>query len=226
MPLGNTKQTPPWATLLSWVEGQALDAPLDLIQASQAGTLFARLHRHAETFRPPADFKRDTYDLAYYRRRWEALQVLLGPKHLSLDEVAVVEAAWSTLTALLDPIHEVPGGFGLVHGDAHSGNFLGHGGELRVIDFGRLGWGPYLLDVADCTLDMEPPERAAFLESYRRVRGLPEGFETHFRALIYLSVLDNLAFLAPHPHELKGVLETLQSVLSAVAKLVEEARTA
>lgn len=188
--------------------------------------MLSRLHRHAETFRLPADFRRTTYDLAYYQLRWEALKALLGPEHLGRDEVAVVEAAWSTFAALLDSVQGVPGGFGLVHGDAHPGNFLWHEGELRVIDFGRLGWGPYLFDVADCTLDLEPPERAAFLESYRQVRDLPEGFETHFRALMYLSVLDNLAFLAPHPHELEGVLETLQSVLSAIAKLVEEARTA
>ena len=226
VPLADTSETPPWATLLSWVEGQALDAPLDLAQASQAGALFARLHRHAEAFRPPADFRRNTYDLAYYRGRWEALQTALGPEHLGYDEVAVVEDAWGTFAPLLDPVRKVPGGFGLVHGDAHPGNFLWHGGELHIIDFGRLGWGPYLLDVADCTLDMELPERAAFLESYRQVRALPGGLEPHFRALMYLSVLDNLAFLAPHPHELEGVLETFRSVLDAMAKLAEEAGTA
>ena len=225
VPLGTTQDTPPWATLLSWVEGQTLDAPLSLMQASQAGALFARLHRHAEAFRPPAEFRRDTYDLAYYRGRWEALKTLLGTKHLGYDELAAIESAWGTFAALLDPMPDVPGGFGLVHGDAHPGNFLWHEGELRIIDFGRLGWGPYLLDVADCTLDMEPPERAAFLESYRRVRGLPEGFETHFRALMYLSALDNLAFLAPHPHELEFVLGALPSVLGAIRRLVAEVDT-
>jgi Ser/Thr protein kinase RdoA (MazF antagonist) len=40
------------------------------------------------------------------------------------------------------------------------------GERLRLIDFGRLGWGPYLLDIAHCALDMEPAQRGAFLDGY------------------------------------------------------------
>lgn len=146
----------------------------------------------------------------------------LSPKQVGYADLSTVEDAWDTFSFLLNPIEEVPGGFGLVHGDAHPGNFLWHNDELHIIDFGRLGWGPYLLDVADCTLDMELPERAALLESYRQVRDLPKGYEAHFRALMYLSALDNLAFLAVHPHELEFVLEALPGVLSAIRTLVAE----
>ena len=42
---------------------------------------------------------------------------------------------------------------------------------------------------------------------------------------MYLSALDNLAFLAPHPHELEFVLGALPSVLGAIRRLVAEVDT-
>lgn len=219
VPLGETHETAPWATLLSWVDGEVLGAPLNLEQAAQAAAVLANLHRQAEVFRPPANFTQFTYDVAYFWRRWQDLQAALGPAHLNTAQAAVVEAKWDTLTALLHPMHHVPGGFGLIHGDAHPGSFVSHSGDLHIIDFGRLGWGAYLLDVAYCVLDMEPPERAAFLESYRRMRDVREGHEAHLKALMYLSALDNLAFLAQRPHELEFGLDALPSLLDAIAKL-------
>jgi Ser/Thr protein kinase RdoA (MazF antagonist) len=56
--------------------------------------------------------------------------------------------------------------YGLIHADTHPGNFVIQGERLRLIDFGRLGWGPYLLDIAHCALDMEPAQRGAFLDGY------------------------------------------------------------
>lgn len=212
------------ATCLTWVEGEPLEGPLNARQAAWAGELLAELHTQADAFTPPPGFERPTYDLAHFRRSWEDLWATLGPERLTAEQIGVIEAGWPTFMALLDPVRDVPGGFGLVHADAHPGNLLGHGDALRLIDFGRLGWGPFLLDVAECGLDLDPPERAALLGGYRRRRDLPGGIELHLRALICLAALENLAFLARRPHEVEFVLRAWPSVVGAVARLTADAR--
>lgn len=212
----------PFASLLTWVPGDVIGGPLDEGQARQAGGLLAALHRHAETFVPPAGFERPTSDLASFRRHWQDMQTLLGPAQVTDEQAAIIEASWPTFETLLEPMQTVPGGFGLIHGDAHPGNLLWDGGTLRIIDFGRLGWGAYLYDIAYAVLDFEPAERAAFLDGYRGMRGLPEGVEPYMRALMYLSALDNLAFLARQPHEHEFVLKAFSAVVDAIARLTAE----
>nr|WP_281416207.1 phosphotransferase [Deinococcus aestuarii] len=219
--LGGPGRTP-FASLLTWVPGDVIGGPLNVVQARQAGGLLAALHRHAEAFVPPEGFERPTYDLASFRRHWENMQTLLGPARVTDREAATIEASWPTFEALLEPLHNVPGGFGLIHGDAHPGNLLWDGKTLRIIDFGRLGWGAYLYDIAYAVLDFGPAERAALMEGYRSVRGLPGGVEPSIRALTDLSALDNLAFLARQPHEHEFVLKALPSVVEAIARLTAE----
>ncbi|MEF2277496.1 phosphotransferase [Deinococcus sp. YIM 134068] len=211
------------ATLLTWVDGEPPGGPLNAGQAAQVGELLAELHLRAEVFTPPPGFERPTYDLAHFRRGWADLRATLGPGRMTDEQAGVIEAGWPTLAALLDPVEDVPGGLGLVHADAHPGNLLWHGGEVRLIDFGRLGWGPFLLDVAEGVLDLDPPERAACLEGYRRRRPLPGGVDLHLRALICLAALENLAFLARRPHEVEFAVRAFPSIVGAVSRLTADA---
>ncbi|THF68155.1 hypothetical protein E7T06_17615 [Deinococcus sp. Arct2-2] len=217
--------SPVWATLLTWLDGEPLSAPFTPEQAKDAGQLIAQLHLHAEQAESFANLDRPTYDLTYFDRSWQALQRTLGIARVTPDQVAVVEAAWPVLQDLLDPIEAVPGGYGLIHGDAHPGNFVVQREQLRLIDFGRLGWGPYLLDIAHSALDMESAQRAAFLDGYTLLRPLPTTRDLHFRALLSLAALDNLAFLAERPHELDFVLDALPSVIGAIARLTADVTT-
>ncbi|WP_019585178.1 phosphotransferase enzyme family protein [Deinococcus apachensis] len=204
-------------TLLSWLDGEALPGAFSPEQAGQAGELLAHLHTHSSDFLPPGDFERPRYDAPYFLACWADLRRSLGPEHLTAERSAALSADLERLAASLGRMEAVPGGFGLIHADAHPGNFLQSEGGLRLLDFDRCGWGPFLLDVAGATLDLEVPEREVFLAAYTRVRPLPPGHEAPLRALKVLAAVENLAFLARRPHELPFVVEALDVVEAMMA---------
>jgi len=207
-------------TLLGWMEGESLPEGrgFDLGEARQAGELVAQLHLQAEFFVAPADFERPRYDGPYFLICWRDLEKLVSP-HVPADRLAELGSALKQLTHSLGPLEHVCGGFGLIHADAHPGNFLQRGAELGLLDFDRCGWGPFLLDVAGSTLDLEPPERGALIASYVQRRSLPAGYENPLKALRMLAAVENLAFLATRPHELPFVLEALPTVERGVAQV-------
>jgi Ser/Thr protein kinase RdoA (MazF antagonist) len=73
--------------------------------------------------------------------------------------------------------------FGMIHADFHPGNLLFHRGAVRTLDFDFCGWGYYLYDIAVMlsVLVGQHSEyevlRAGFVEGYRRVRMLSDGWE-------------------------------------------------
>lgn len=207
-------------TLLGWVAGDSLPEGrgFTLGEAGQAGALLARLHLQAEVFPVPADFERPRYDGAYFLTCWQALDESLSP-HVSAARLGKLGAALERLVRSLGWMEEVPGGVGLIHADAHPGNFVQRGARLGLLDFDRCGWGPFLLDVAGASLDLEPPERGALIASYLQCRPLPAGYEQPLGALRMLAGVENLAFLAGRPQELPFVLEALPTVESAVAQV-------
>lgn len=219
MIVGSIEGRPLAATVLAWLDGDPLAERPDAHQAAQTGTLLARLHLQAKRFAPPADFERPRYDLLHFRRCWQDLRSTLGPARLAAKHEDGIAAGLARCATLLGPIEGAIGGFGILHADAHPDNLLLHEGEVRLIDFDRCGWGAYLFDIAESSLDLEPPERDALLEGYLRYRDLPTGFEAHLRAWTSLGALENLAYLAKRPNEFPFVLEMLPTVADAFTRI-------
>ena len=207
------------ASMLMWIQGEVLDRPLSVPEAGEAGRLLAHLHLEAERFEPPNGFERPAYTLPAFLNCFSELQASLGRDNLSAEDRIVLQAGLAEIMAQLTQWNNLPGGFGLIHGDLHSGNLIRNGKRLSLIDFDRCGWGPYLLDIAGAVLDMEPGERAAFIAGYHRQRPLPEGYTNPVRALMCLSALENLAFLAKRPHEIPYVLKALPTLVSVVCEV-------
>jgi Ser/Thr protein kinase RdoA (MazF antagonist) len=89
-------------------------------------------------------------------------------------------------------MHELgsdPDSFGLIHGDLTQANYLCHGRDVHVIDFGDFGCGYYLYDMAVTLLmlmrfDTNGSQRAAFLSGYSEIKSLPSGCDMWLDAFI------------------------------------------
>lgn len=208
---------PVFCTLLTWLKGAPLPEGQEfaLAQAAQAGQVLAQLHVQAEQFQVPAAFERPHYDAPYFLSAAHRLRQNLAPlvEDQRLDSLDVL---LTQMLQELGPLKDVPGGFGLIHADVHPGNFLQQEAGLALIDFDRCGWGPFLLDLANADLALDPPARAALMAGYTRFRPLPAGYEQSLKALRVLSAVDNLAFLSQRALELPFILEALPVVEGAL----------
>lgn len=158
--------------VFEWMDGRPVaDAP-DEAALRAVGRLMARLHRHAETFLPPADFTRPTLDLSGVPSFLENTQGLSPAQHDLLRRGLTVAREALADAARAD-------GLWLVHADLHQGNVLIHEGRAVAIDFDDCLFAPFAYDAAVTLVHVRHlPEyetlRAAFLAGYREVRSLED----------------------------------------------------
>lgn len=209
-----------WCSVLTFLDGEALDEDggFTLDEARLAGALVARLHAEAERAARPEAFERPRYDRAYFLACGASLSRSLAD-HVPEARRAALGRALERVVGRWPPLDRLPGGFGLVHADPHPGNFVRREDGLGLLDFDRCGWGPFLLDVAHATLDLEAPERAAFLTGYRSARPLRPEDEAPLGMLRVLAAVENLSVLARRPHELPFVIGALAAVERVLADL-------
>lgn len=204
-------------TLMRWVEGESLNGAMTDAHARQAGVVMARLH--ASPFTPPPGFARQTYDAAYFLR---CLTVIVEAfaNDLSRDHGRALERGTAALAAFVSRLPRTPATFGLIHADFHQGNYVLHGDELRVIDFGRCAFGHHAFDIATA-LELDAAQREAFLAGYAAIRPVPPELERHGDAFTCMTYLDNLGFLATRAEERTYVLATLPAVADALGRYAD-----
>jgi Ser/Thr protein kinase RdoA (MazF antagonist) len=167
------------------------------------GELTARMHRHTETWRPPAGFERQRWDLGAMlgdRPLWGRWQDGMGVD----SEVARVLTAAEEL--VVRRIREFGAGrdrFGLIHADLRLANLLVDGDRTAVIDFDDCGPGWFLYDLAAALsfLELEPEAPAlvdAWLTGYRRVRPLSVEEEWEIPTFVMLRRLVLVAWVGSH----------------------------
>ena len=205
-------------TLMHWVEGEPLSETMTDEHARQAGVVMARLH--ASPFMPPPGFVRPTHDAGYFSR---CLTVILGAfaDDLSRDHARALERGTTALAAFESGLPRTPATFGLIHADFHQGNYVLHGDELHVIDFGRCAFGHHAFDIATA-LELDAAQREAFLAGYAAIRQVPPGLERHGDAFTCMTYLDNLGFLVTRPEERTYVRATLPAVADALGRYADQ----
>lgn len=181
----------------------------------------ALLHLQAEQFSAPPPFERPEFDAALFPASGQYLCQNLGA---SVDASRLVrfDVQLRQLIDDLGLLNRVIGGFGLIHADAHSGNFLQQATGLALVDFDRCGWGPFLLDLAHVDLALDAPGRGALIAGYTRSRPLPLGYERPLKALRVLAAVENLAFLSGRADELPFVPNSLPIIEQALRAIGEE----
>lgn len=104
------------------------------------GTTLGRIHRLTKAYEPP--------HRAWRRRRWsEDADLTRADRYLPADQTLVVQR----LNDLIDYLHTLPtdrDSYGLVHEDAHPGNFFVHADGLTLFDFDDCMYTWFASDIA------------------------------------------------------------------------------
>jgi Ser/Thr protein kinase RdoA (MazF antagonist) len=167
------------------------------------GEITARMHGHAEAWRPPGGFERPRWDLDAAlgpRPTWGSWRD--GPG-LDPDTADVLAAAESLVVRRLTRFGAGRGRFGLIHADLRLANLLVDGERAAVIDFDDCGAGWFLYDLATALsfleLAPEAPELVdAWLTGYRRERAVSDDEEREIPTFVMLRRLLLVAWIGSH----------------------------
>lgn len=163
--------------LLHWLPGQVRSQQPRPAEMERVGAFMARLHRHAEQYRPP-DFARQAWDWPRLFGEQSALW-RCGPLLLSAADLDVCRLVSQRIAAAMETVGQSRATYGLIHSDLNLSNIVFHGQEVGAIDFEECGMGYYLFDLAVTlyeTTDYPEHEatlRAALLAGYLNERALP-----------------------------------------------------
>lgn len=153
------------ATLLRWTEGRFTPWPGSPNALTQLGTLAAKLHRHARTWRSSAKTRRPL--LGFEEQVGRACHWGVAPLDvpgLRKPQRDLLAGTIRTLRARIAAWDRRSGTRGLIHADLHLGNVLLADGVARAIDFDDCVRTWFLMDPAVTLLS------AALREGYARRR--------------------------------------------------------
>ena len=103
--------------------------------ARHYGAVLGRMHRVSIDFRP-----------RFRRPDWDDPTMLDVRRHIPTDQPRVREA-WDEVLVRLQSRACPPSRFGLIHQDAHGGNFMVHAGQITLFDFDDCCYAPYAMEI-------------------------------------------------------------------------------
>lgn len=140
----------------------------DEAQVRTLGEALARVHLAA-----------DRFHTAHPRHSLDVAALIDGPLQRlrpylaeQPDDLAILERTASQARRRLNALALPEGGWGIIHGDPHTGNCHYHEGRPVLFDFDTCGYGWRAYDVAISWGDTDNPHSAAFLEAYQALRPL------------------------------------------------------
>jgi Ser/Thr protein kinase RdoA (MazF antagonist) len=189
---------PRLCTLFSWIDGRALRHRFRPAHLEAVGRLMGRLHNHSAHLRVPTWFNRPRVDRADVETEGEVVRLFTD--RLSADAADVIRTVFQRTRKAQQALGSRPDAFGLIHADIHQKNYLFHGRDVRLIDFGDCGWGHYLYDLAVTLSELEDlPHRAelraALLAGYRQARDLSPSHEALINTFVMLREAQNLTWV-------------------------------
>jgi len=173
--------------LLTWIEATPLSSAVFSEQFYfELGRLMANMHKLADTWNPPSEFTRPTWDLIgakpTWGRFWEnpLLTSAQSNKFHKFRDHAKDTLAKLEKQGSLD--------FGLIHADLVPENVLNNGTQLHPIDFDDGGYGYRLFDLATTTHRCKRLRQSqlfinAIIAGYRTVQRLNTNALPLFEAL-------------------------------------------
>jgi len=134
--------------VFGWMPGPDLADKLTLENVRKVGELSARLHAHAETFRPPPGFSIKTADSVF---PFGDDVVLFDEAHGNLVPPArreLFQRVEKRVEDALGKLYADRQGLRVLHYDLHHWNLKAFRGKLYVLDFEDLMWGYPVQDIA------------------------------------------------------------------------------
>ncbi len=190
---------PRCATMFNFLEGVEPDPDTLMAGFAQLGEITARMHRHARSWTPPAEFARHSWtpDLIFSNQvSWGHWQEGMD---VDADARVVLGRMADVIARRLGKLPRDKERFGLIHADLRLANILVEGDRAKVIDFDDCGSSFYLYDLATAlSLLQERPDApeltATWLEGYRRVASIPPDIEAEIPSFNMLRRLAELAW--------------------------------
>jgi Ser/Thr protein kinase RdoA (MazF antagonist) len=150
----------------SYLDGDILEDVAEPVPYyREIGRTTAVLHEHVTSWRPPAGFRRHTWDVEHMVGpgcrwgRWE--NAGLAP-----DERTLLDAAQSAALTVLADAPRTPASSGLIHADLRPSNLMvDDAGRLTVIDFDDCGHSWFWYDFASALTFMEHTDEAPAMAS-------------------------------------------------------------
>lgn len=194
-------------SLLRWMQGKFYAEVATAKHYSLLGQVMAQLHQHAQTWQPPAAFKRRRWD-------WEGLFGEQAGFNLPAEDVwglipDVYRAQFQTIAAQtrhnMHALGETPETFGLIHADLHLWNVIFNDidGNLQAypLDFDDCGYAHWVYDFAAALGDETEDEdwrdhRDALFDGYTKIQPLPKGVEEHLEVFIAARIVSLMLWAA------------------------------
>lgn len=189
--------------LFRWIDGRVVGDRVSPALVREAGAMLARLHDHADRFKPRGAFSETRLDQAWTYSMPDVLvsqaRAVGWPKarRTLLCEAAARVQTW------LDGLYAEPAGLRFLHLDFHPGNWKRVDGRLVVLDFDDTRWAYPVQDLGIALYYLldgptEPALMGAFLDGYARVRpsGVPEAEE--LQTAIIMRQIDLLSYVMAH----------------------------
>jgi Ser/Thr protein kinase RdoA (MazF antagonist) len=202
-----------WCVLFEWVPGEhPRDGGLEPHLFERLGTLAARMHGHARSWRRPPWFTRHSWDADGCLgpgARWGRWEDGVG---VGAAERSVLSPAVALLRRRLAAFGTGPDRFGLVHADMRAANLLvppavitpAQPGEVVLLDFDDSGEGWFLYDLGAALSFVEDSPRVpelvdAWVRGYRAQAPLSAAEEAELGTFVLLRRLLLVAWLGSHP---------------------------
>ena len=198
------KGLPVPCTLLTWLEGESYDPSIHTNPAviDNFARLTAFLHSEALLWTVPKGFTRPTYNVDHFQQLFSLLRGGVKNHLIAAEDWVILKRVSERLLEDIQTTQNLPGQWGLIHADLHSGNLLVRGEDVLVIDFSLCGYGSYLFDISIALVAGVPAEfRQDYLNAYRRFRPLPDELLPLVEAYGLAGVLSYCAFQVGNPEQ-------------------------
>ena len=208
-------------SLMEWVDGRLINEDTQSARISNIGALMAKLHNYSAEFQPDNSFTRPVWGA---KSLLADLDKLGGNYHqfMSKEDYRVFQRAVEKVCVEIAELETNSRDFGMIHADLHMGNVLLHKGELRMIDFGRCGYGHYMYDVAQSFLGIIPVQRKSFLEEYQTQRQLPDNHKSELGTFYIMACIENICFHSSDPLEIEDLTKKTPFFLTLLDMYLSE----
>jgi len=188
------------ATLLTWLDGTDYTRELESEEtAIQVGDLIGRLHKHASHWRLPKGFRRPERGSAAFQTTLDTLRPAIADGRIAYADFSQFETALQTLQQQLGSLRKTRQNWGLIHGDAHKGNFIFDQGRLSLIDFSLSAFGYTLFELAIALSDTREDLRPLVLAEYQKHMKLPANWQRLLEGLYIASMIGTFSFWINSP---------------------------
>lgn len=204
--------------LFTWAPRAGVEAPMHADQAHLVGQTLARIHQAADHFetghRRYALDERTLLD-------WPLKQLEPYLTNATSPEGTFIMEQVAQLRTLLGTFNPGPGGWGIIHGDVHGGNYhFAEDGQITFFDFDHCGYGWRAYDFSYYYTRIQESLRTPCLQGYDAVRPLSHaerGMLTPFGRAAWMREAGGWASQTPYPSE-----EERQALLAELARMLRD----